>query len=79
MVLSIKRIQSDGRGEFVSESFENLLVKCKIKHEKSAPYSPHQNGNTEKAWRTLFEMAQCMISEAIFVDICSYVCSVHQK
>ena len=38
-------------------------MKCNIKHEKSAPYSPHQNGSAERAWRPLFEMARYMIFE----------------
>ena len=29
----------------------------------SAPYSPHQNATAERNWRTLFEMARCMIIE----------------
>ena len=36
----IKCVRSDGGGEFSSEIFEALLIKNKIKHEKSAPYSP---------------------------------------
>ena len=30
----------------------------------SAPYSPHQNGTAERCWRTLFEMARCLIIES---------------
>lgn len=36
----------------------------KIKHEFSAPYSPHQNGTAERNWRTLFDMARCLLIEA---------------
>ena len=35
-----------------------------IKHETSAPYSPHQNGTVERAWQTLFNMARCLLLEA---------------
>ena len=30
----------------------------------SAPYSPHQNGTIERAWRSIFEMARCMLIES---------------
>jgi transposase InsO family protein len=43
----VKRLRSDNATEFTNESFENLLIKNKIKHEFSAPYSPHQNGTAE--------------------------------
>lgn len=35
-----------------------------IRHETSAPYSPHQNGTAERDWRTLFEMSRCMLLES---------------
>ena len=57
----VKCIRSDNGGEFISQKFESLLEKNKIKHEKSAPYSPHQNGTAERHWRTLFEMGRCLL------------------
>ncbi len=41
-----------------------LFLKYKVKHEKSAPYSPHQNGTAERYWRTLFDMARCFLIES---------------
>ncbi|CAB4032274.1 myosin heavy fast skeletal muscle [Paramuricea clavata] len=60
----IKCIRSDNGTEFTSEAFENLLIKHCIKHEKSAPYSPHQNGTVERVWRSIFDMAKCLLIEA---------------
>ena len=60
----IKRLRSDQGGEFISEDFEKVLIENKIKHEKSAPFSPHQNGKAERGWRTLFSMARCLLIEA---------------
>ena len=34
----VKCLRSDNGTEFTSESFQNLLLKHSIKHEKSAPY-----------------------------------------
>ena len=45
----------------MSSEYENLI---KIKHQTSAPHSPHQNGTAERAWRTLFDMARCMLIES---------------
>ena len=61
---SVKRIRSDNAGEFTSAEFRSLLVRNSIKQEFSAPYSPHQNGTAERSWRTLFEMARCMLIDA---------------
>jgi transposase InsO family protein len=60
----IKCIRSDNGTEFISEAFENLLIKHFIKHEKSAPYSPHQNGTVGRVWRSIFDMARYLLIEA---------------
>ena len=57
-------MQSDNGGEYISEEFKSLLLKNHIKHEFSAPYSPHQNGTAERARRSLFDMAGCLIIDA---------------
>lgn len=60
----IKCLRSDCGGEYTSSQFQTLLSKNAIRHETSAPYSPHQNGTAERNWRTLFEMARCMLLES---------------
>ena len=59
----VRSIRSDNGSEFISGEFETLLRKNQIKHETSAPYSPHQNGTAERQWRTIFEMGRCMLLE----------------
>ncbi len=61
---SIKCVRSDNGTEFMAKEFQSLLSKNGIRHETSAPYSPHQNGTAERNWRTLFEMARCMLLES---------------
>ena len=61
---TVKRLRSDNGGEYISEEFKSLLFKNHIKHELSAPYSPHQNGTAERAWRSLFDMARCLLIDA---------------
>ena len=60
----VKRLRSDNGGEFISKEFKELMLDSKIKHETSAPRSPHQNGSAERQWRTVFEMARCMLIES---------------
>ncbi|GAB1609461.1 hypothetical protein Ahia01_001231700 [Argonauta hians] len=60
----VKCIRSDGGGEFTSREFTSILETNKIKHEKSAPASPHQNGRAERQWRTIFEMARCLLVDS---------------
>lgn len=55
---------TDNRGEFISGNFQQLLLKHCIKHKKSAPYLPHQNGTAERSWHTLFDMARALIIES---------------
>jgi hypothetical protein len=40
------------------------MIKNRIKHEFSAPYSPHQNGTAERSWRSIFDMTRCLLLEA---------------
>ena len=61
---NIKCIRSDNGTEFTCKAFKSLLRKNRIRHEKSAPYSPHQNGTAERCWRVLFEMARSMLIQA---------------
>ena len=60
----IKRMRSDNGGEYISKEFKKILVKHSIKHELSAPYSPHQNRTAERNWRALFEMGRGMLIES---------------
>ncbi|KAK3895510.1 hypothetical protein Pcinc_000749 [Petrolisthes cinctipes] len=61
---TVKRLRTDNGTEFTSESFRSLMIRNHIKQEFSAPYSPHQNGTVERFWRTLSEMARCLILES---------------
>jgi len=49
----IKALRSDNGGEYTSDSFSKYLRNSGISHEKTAPYSPEQNGVSERGNRTL--------------------------
>ncbi|KAG7599301.1 Integrase catalytic core [Arabidopsis suecica] len=59
----IKRLRTDGGGEFLSREFIKLCQESGIHHEITTPYSPQQNGIAERRNRTLVEMARSMIEE----------------
>lgn len=56
----VKCLRSDNGSEYTSQAYKLLLKKHCIRHDTSAPYSPHQNGTAERHWRTLFEMGRCL-------------------
>ena len=60
----VKSVRSDVGGEFIAENFKSVLTENKIKQQKTAPYSPHQNGKAERTWRSLFEMARCLLLQS---------------
>ena len=59
-----QEIHSDNGGEYVSKSFQTVLVENQIKYTSTAPYTPYQNGKSERSWRSLLEMARCLLSES---------------
>ena len=55
---------TDNGGEYTSARFEELL-KCEgIRHERTIPRTPEQNGVAERMNRTLVEMVRSMLSDA---------------
>ncbi len=57
MATKSKVLRSDNGGEFVSKKFDAFLAECGIQRQTSVPYSPQQNGVTERANRTIMECA----------------------
>ncbi|CAG4980328.1 unnamed protein product [Colias eurytheme] len=57
----IKILRSDNGTEYKNNIFETYLKKHGILHQTSNPYSPEQNGLSERMNRTLIERAKCML------------------
>jgi len=47
----------------LQQQFEAYLAKEGIKHQLTVPYTPQQNGVSERRNRTLMEMARCLLYE----------------
>jgi hypothetical protein len=59
----VKKIRSDNGSEFKNLQVEEFLEEEGIKHEFSAPYTPHQNGVVERKNMMLIYMARTMLGE----------------
>ncbi|GKA38209.1 retrotransposon protein, putative, ty1-copia subclass [Tanacetum coccineum] len=53
---TIKALQSDRGGEYISQEFKDYLKACGIVQELTPPYTPQHNGVSEKRNRTLLDM-----------------------
>lgn len=60
----VHTLRSDGGGEYTCEKFQDVLRSNGIRHQRTAPYSPHQNGKAERSWRTLFDMTRCLLLDS---------------
>ena len=60
----IKILRSDNGGEFCGNEFENFLARNGIIHQKTNPYTPEQNGMSERLNRTVVEKAKCLLFDA---------------
>jgi hypothetical protein len=59
----VKKIRSDNDTEFKNTQIEDYLDEEDIKHEFLAPYTPQQNGVSERKNMTLIEMARIILDE----------------
>ncbi|XP_057996597.1 uncharacterized protein LOC131175917 [Hevea brasiliensis] len=57
----IKALRSDNGKEYTSNEFDKLCEEAGIKNQLSVPYSPQQNGVSERKNKTIVEMAKCML------------------
>ena len=64
----IKALRSDHGGEYTCNQFTKFMREEGISHEKTAPYSPEQNGVSKRANRTLVGRAKTMILDGKISD-----------
>ncbi|TPX53567.1 DNA-directed DNA polymerase [Powellomyces hirtus] len=61
---SLKVLQSDHGGEYLSKAFSNLTQSLDIRHQLSSVATPQQNGVAQRMNRTLVEMARWLLLQA---------------
>ena len=62
--LKIKNLQSDNGKEYVNKIFDDYLKQHGIQRRLSTPYTPQQNGISERKNRSLMDKARCLMIEA---------------
>ncbi|XP_050672420.1 uncharacterized protein LOC126970513 isoform X1 [Leptidea sinapis] len=62
-------LQSDNGTEYINNNFDKYLKENGIKKRLSAPYTPEQNGLTERKNRTLLDKARCMLIDANMKEV----------
>jgi transposase InsO family protein len=61
---SMKKLISDGGGEFCNKTLSAILKSHGIQHNVSPPYTPQHNGIAERANKTIINMARCMLVQS---------------
>ena len=57
----LRRVRTDGGTEYVNANLRQVFEELGVKHGKSAPYTPQQNGAAERLNRTLLERVRAMM------------------
>lgn len=60
----IKILRSDNGCEYCNKEFDSYLKKEGIIHQRSNPYTPEQNGLSERNNRTIVEKGRCLLFDA---------------
>ena len=60
----IKALKTDRWREYLSEQFKKFCDEKGIARQLAIPYTPQQNGATERRNRTLFDMVRSMMAQA---------------
>ena len=61
--LSIKILRFDNGMEYTSSQFVEFCSTAGIKCQLTSPYTPQQNGVSERKNQTIMEMAMCLLFE----------------
>ncbi|KAL4379963.1 hypothetical protein GQ457_02G041430 [Hibiscus cannabinus] len=59
----IQILWSDNGKEYTSDNFNAFCEEAGIEHQLTAPYSPQQNGVSERRNKYILEMTRCMLHE----------------
>jgi len=61
----IQFLRSDNGKEYTSTQFNMFCEEAGIEHQLTTPYTPQQNGVSERRNRYVMEMARCMLHEKV--------------
>ncbi|KAJ9566879.1 hypothetical protein OSB04_002845 [Centaurea solstitialis] len=80
----IKILRSDRGGEYFSREFDAFCEENGIKHERTSPFTPQQNGLAERKNRTFVEMVNCMLNQSglptnLWGEALLTACHIHNR
>jgi transposase InsO family protein len=80
----MKVLRSDRGGEYFPQEFTNYCEENGLFHQRSAPYTPQQDGLAERKNRTLVDMLNAMIISArlpfnLWGEVLLTTCYVHNR
>ena len=80
----IKMVRSDRGGEYFSNDFDTFCEEHGIIHQRSAPFTPQQNGLAERKNRTFTDMINFMLLNArlpnnLWGEALLTACHVHNR
>ncbi len=61
--MQVATIRSDNGKEYKNATFDEFCENAGIEHQLTTPYTPQQNGVSERKNRSIMEMARCMLHE----------------
>ncbi|KAM1099692.1 hypothetical protein ACFX15_006016 [Malus domestica] len=74
---TIKTLQSDGGGEYISKTLQTFLLDKGINHQISCPHTPEQNGLAERKHRHIIETSITLLQTASLpAQFWSFACQV---
>lgn len=59
----ILALRSENGREYTSNEFNTFCEEAGIEHRLTTPYTPQQNGVSERRNRSIMEMVRCMLHE----------------
>jgi transposase InsO family protein len=57
----MKKLITDGGGEFCNHTLAEILANKGIQHNVAPLYTPHHNGMAEQANQTIIDMTRCLL------------------
>lgn len=78
----VKTVRTDNGGEYVAKRLGAYFTENGIVHEKTAPYTPQQNGVAERLNRTMLERVRAMLQDCglkqhLWAEAASTFCYTH--
>jgi len=71
----MKVFKSDNGGEFTCDELSDALLENRVFIQPTSPYTPHQNGVSERTNRTVFELAfTIMYAACVPIFLWPYAC-----